>query len=412
MFAQRKISVLYSVGTTNNGGTNLSLMTKYLRAAGDAEGIEGGNECDLNNCTQQAIALYPDFKQVARDLQLYVLSPSMTSLQGARTAGDLSSYVDYTNIHVYYGGRNPFYGWGDSFGNSHGDSYASTRWWLDVVQANNGKNKLTMVTETGYPSVASVASKPPDYTLIDSVAASYIPRTFLNNFNAGVLRTFLYEFVDEGKAGAEQTYGLLRSDLTEKPAYGAVRNLSLMTSDPGAKIHPDKLLYKLQGSNRDTFHTLLQKRDGTFLLILWQEVSSWDPKTMTAKRVAAIPIDLTLAKPHHFISLSTFDATGQVTNKSMGGAVTTGLLVNDQLSVLHNQISARDGMRGELAVSGRRTSSPARVLERLLQFLGVGNRTCTLCGWTKTKDQMVYDPEHGWFCDTAEWRKWAKWNTD
>ncbi len=223
MYAQRKIGVLYSVGTTNNGGTTLSLMDKYLRAAGDAEGIEGGNECDLNKCTEQAIALYPEFKQVARDLHLYVLSPSMTSLQGARAAGDLSSYVDYTNIHVYYGGRNPFYGWGDSFGNSHGDSYASTRWWLDVVQANNGKSKMTMVTETGYPSVVSAASNPPDYTLIDSVAASYIPRTFLNNFNAGVLRTFLYEFVDEGKAGAEQTYGLLRSDLTEKPAYVAVK---------------------------------------------------------------------------------------------------------------------------------------------------------------------------------------------
>ncbi len=107
-----------------------------------------------------------------------------------------------------------------------------------------------------------------------------------------------------------------------------------MTSDPGPKIPPEKLSYKLQGANKDTFHTLLQKRDGTFLLILWQEVSSWDPRTMTAKRVVGNPINLTLAGPHRFVSLSTFDPAGQITSKAMMGAVTTSVLISDQLSVL------------------------------------------------------------------------------
>ncbi len=333
-FAASNIGVLYSVGTNNNGGITRPLMESYLRATGDAEGLEGGNECDLNKCIGQAIALYPNLKQVARNMHLYVVAPSMTSLEGARVTGDLSSYIDYTNIHVYYGGRMPFYGWGDSFGNSHGDSYASTRWWLNIVQAVNGKDKLSMVTETGYPSVSSVVSNPPNYTLIDAVAASYIPRTLLNNFNAGVVRTFLYEFVDEGNAGAEQTYGLLRSDLTEKPAYVALKNLSLMTFDSGPKFIPQKLAYKVQGATRDTFHTLLQKSDGTFLLILWQEVSSWDPKTMTAKRVVPNPITLTLAGSHRLLSLSTFDSTGQASVTTLSGSVLTDLPITDQLSVL------------------------------------------------------------------------------
>ncbi len=80
--------------------------------------------------------------------------------------------------------------------------------------------------------------------------------------------------------------GCCGSDLTEKPAYVALKTLSLMTFDPGPGFTPQKLVYKIQGGTKDTFHTLLQKRDGTFLLILWQEVSSWDPKTMTPKRVA------------------------------------------------------------------------------------------------------------------------------
>ena len=191
-----------------------------------------------------------------------------------------------------------------------------------------------MVTETGYPSVSSVASDPAPYTLIDSVAASYIPRTLLNNFNAGVVRTFLYEFVDEGNVGAEQTYGLLRSDLSEKPSYLALKNLSLMTSDPGPKFLPQNLSYTLKGASTNTFHTLLQKRDGTFLFILWQEVPSWDPKNMASERVTPIPLTVTLAGSHHFVSLSTFDSTGQITIKPIAGNVLPDMPVSDQLSVL------------------------------------------------------------------------------
>lgn len=45
----------------------------------------------------------------------------------------------------------------------------------------------------------------------------------------------------------------------------------------------------------------------------------------------------------------------------------------------------------------------------LIQFLGIGNRTCKLCGWTSLKKTMFYDPEYGWFCNWEERCKWAKW---
>ncbi len=43
------------------------------------------------------------------------------------------------------------------------------------------------------------------------------------------------------------------------------------------------------------------------------------------------------------------------------------------------------------------------------QFLGVGNRSCRLCGRTSLKRDMFHDPELGWFCDWPERCKWAKW---
>lgn len=48
---------------------------------------------------------------------------------------------------------------------------------------------------------------------------------------------------------------------------------------------------------------------------------------------------------------------------------------------------------------------------KLMQFLGIGNRTCRLCGWTSLKETMFFDPEYGWFCNWEERCKWAKWES-
>lgn len=331
--AANDITVLYSVGTKNNGGASRSLMDSYLKAVGDAEGLEAGNECDLNKCIADALEMYPTLEGVSRDLNIYLLAPSMTGLSGAKEIGQAPSAVNFTNIHVYYGGRPPYYGWGDSLGNKNGDTYASTRWWLDVVRTYNSPSKATMVTETGYPSVRSESSNPPNYTLIDSVAASYIPRTLLNNFNAGVVRTFIYEFVDEGKMGAEQTYGLLRSDLSEKPAFLALKNmLSVMADSSGRKAEPRSLMFAIRGADRNTFHTLLQKKDGTFLLIVWQECASWDPASMTRKDVVQVPVTIALGESHHFINSYKLESTGQMTIEPLTGA-TVSTKLTDQVSV-------------------------------------------------------------------------------
>ncbi len=71
-------------------------------------------------------------------------------------------------------------------------------------------------------------------------------------------------------------FGLLRNDGSEKPAYKALKNLLNLLKDPGSSFTPGSLDYVLGGDTENVRHTLLQKADGKFYLILWQEVSGYN----------------------------------------------------------------------------------------------------------------------------------------
>ena len=88
--------------------------------------------------------------------------------------------------------------------------------------------------------------------------------------------TYIYELADQGPDPVrEQNFGLLRYDMTEKPAYSAVKNLIDLLEEPGANFTPTSLAFTLTAPS--TVHnTLLQKSDGRYLMLLWNEVLSYD----------------------------------------------------------------------------------------------------------------------------------------
>jgi hypothetical protein len=119
--------------------------------------------------------------------------------------------------------------------------------------------------------------------------ATYVPRLFLEYFRWGVVRTFSYELLDEFPdpplEEKESNFGLLRNDLSRKPAFDALRNTIEILGDPGPPFAPASLDYtlseagvELPGPESTGLHkVLLQKRDGSFYLALWRLSSVWDP---------------------------------------------------------------------------------------------------------------------------------------
>jgi hypothetical protein len=129
-----------------------------------------------------------------------------------------------------------------------------------------------MSTETGY------YNNPVQFGWIpEHLSAKYIPRLYAKYFNRGIERTYLYELANQGPSTSdrEQNFGLVRFDMTEKPGFNALENLIDLLEEPGAPAFtPASLDYTLTGSGAVAalHHTLLQKSNGTFYLLLWAEV--------------------------------------------------------------------------------------------------------------------------------------------
>ena len=155
------------------------------------------------------------------------------------------------------------------------------------------------MTETGYHNGVNgnVGHQP----CSEKAAGIYMPRLFLENFNRGTTaRSFSYELLDQrndtSKTDIEAAFGLLRNDLSKKPAAVAIERLNGLLSDRGAAFTPASLSYSLEGAPSTAQQLLLQKRDGSFYLVLWNKVSVWNQSNRSDIDPADVTVTLKLGQ--------------------------------------------------------------------------------------------------------------------
>jgi hypothetical protein len=302
----------------------------------DMESIEASNECDYaGNCggdsntgINNVVSFLPMLSIAAKSLNIPLLGPSFIDPQSYASAGDLSSEITMNNLHVYFGGRNPgSSGWGTP--DAEGNEYGSMSYWLDQA-ALNAPNAPTVITETGFLSYPSTTTP---YTLPESVQASYVPRTMLVAFNHGIHKTYTYELLDEVSSPG---YGLLRSDLSPRPGFTALKNLLTILADSMASsFSPAKLQYSIAGGDASLNHLLLQKKDGTFWLVLWLEKPSWDAVHARSIAVAPQNVSIQLTSSNTVSDGYQFDTDGNSNtfSPSVNGD-SASFSVSDQLTIL------------------------------------------------------------------------------
>lgn len=191
---------------------------------------------------------------------------------------------DISTMHSYAGGGVPSGGLDEK--------------WIPSAKIMCG-NKPIIATECGYHNAVREGTS--SQAVSEQASGKYLPRLFLEYFNRGIKRAYRHEFIDSKpnpKAdNSTYHYGLLRSDGSPKPDFIAIKNLItlLKDSDGGTGSFPLKSLdYNLRGNTNRVHHTLLQKRNGNFYLILWQEVPGFNNKTRTNIVVTARQVTLTL----------------------------------------------------------------------------------------------------------------------
>ncbi|HEX2950464.1 MAG TPA: malectin domain-containing carbohydrate-binding protein [Armatimonadota bacterium] len=260
------------------------------------DAVEGMNESDLSrnsytDASGKATTTFPDvakayqtdlYQAVKSDtatVHLPVIAPSV-GRSGNEAAFAPFTQFDYQVMHSYHNGAPLAF--------------------LDGFMGNSNKivgttlNKPLIATECGSPTGID---KP---GLVSELAqGKYYPRMLAEYFNRGVVRSFLYELFEQGG----ETHGLVKMTWkdnrttdteTPKPAYTNVKNLIAILKDPETSFVPGELDYTLKGGTPDVHHTLLQKHDGTFYLLLWQEVKSYDNTVNPGKDMTIAPVPVTV----------------------------------------------------------------------------------------------------------------------
>ena len=95
-----------------------------------------------------------------------------------------------------------------------------------------GVNEPVVSTETGYASGGGLS---------DAIIGRYELRTLFESLRLGIVRTFLYELIDDPSS---LNYGLLTGSFSPRPAYTAIQSVLSLLKD-ASFAQPGKLDYTL-----------------------------------------------------------------------------------------------------------------------------------------------------------------------
>jgi hypothetical protein len=276
------------LGVPTNGTAKLEEMLSTVKnqLSGTVEAVEGPNEFDAGGTAnweamlrEYQQRLYTSVKSNPALSSLTVVGPSVVTAADEESLGGISQMLDVGSMHTYATDFVP---------------EKLVPECLQRAQLNAGTVKPSWATEAGYNTAMNYSGSLPPVS--EAAQAAYMPRLLLENYRVGFARTYMYELLDEAPdpsgTDREAHWGLLRNDLTPKPAFTAVKNLISILKDPGPEFSSTPLALNVTGNTNELHQVLLQKRDGTYYVALWRSSSLWSTTSRTA--LAATTTGVTL----------------------------------------------------------------------------------------------------------------------
>ncbi len=289
-------------------GPNLDLPTDLTRMGrlasavpGAVASIEGVNEFNTNDVTVDGVAsrgnpawaqvfgpkLWAAVKADPVLANVPVIAASLASSGAADVAkhGNVGAFTDSANWHTYFGQ-----------GDQPAQQVATN---VALAQSTSPGEKVTM-TETGY------------YTAVDAmdwggggvtpaVQAIMTVNVLLDGYKNGVAKTYIYELLDArpgpSSTDLENSFGLFQGDGTPKPAATAVHNLTTILADKGAAastFSTGTLNMTVTGLPPTGSTMTMQKSDGSFDVVVWDEPDIWNQPTKSAIDPAPKPVTVQL----------------------------------------------------------------------------------------------------------------------
>jgi len=288
-----KMAMLSAHGIHHSVGfglkTTAAQMSADLKALGPSniDFVEPQNEYDTYRDPNWASTIVAEQKLIWNTLRadpafngITILGPALAQQRNYAVMGPLDAYEDAGNLHNATCDLNPATSTRSvSIANMTTDIRAST------------VSKPIWTTETGYADRTASACQTPD-----AVIAKYDPRLIAERWNAGEPRSYIFSFADDASDPIFGSMGLISVNGTAKPQYTAIQSMLNLLADPGAPFSPTTVSYSLTGQTQNVHHILLQKRDGSRVLMLWIE----KPAINGTQNASEVPI----AVPSQQVSLS------------------------------------------------------------------------------------------------------------
>jgi len=281
-----------------NPGDNLAdymSQVHNLEAAhpGAILSLEGPNE--VNGMLAQATAMQKDLYTRANADPLLANKPVYAATiagldQGTYSQLQINGYADNGNVHIYYNGGQPSFGWSPS-----DPTYYWTNWLKSGTYDVPGKP--VVVTETG--STTAVGSTSGMEGVDQATQAKQILNSFMDAAKSGTPMTYIYELAesqDRGPTDTESHFGLFAHDWSPKLSATAIHNFTTVLTDGGAlNGAADTLDYTIQGTPQWGGQMLFQEGDGTKDIVVWNEPDIWNDSANTPIAAPNTPITIDLA---------------------------------------------------------------------------------------------------------------------
>lgn len=110
-----------------------------------------------------------------------------------------------------------------------------------------------------------------DKNVTEETQALNLMSLYLDQFKRGWSYTSAYLLRDRTDEGGNQNFGFYRRDYSPRKAAIYFHNLTTILADSGALATPGRLAYSIPNEPGTVHDILLQRGDGTFQLIVWDE---------------------------------------------------------------------------------------------------------------------------------------------
>jgi hypothetical protein len=279
------------------------------------------------------LACYRDvFKGDPATASIPLLGPSFADTKNSAVAlskvdSTVFRTMDIANLHAYSGvyPESPFAGgWGISFVSA-----------LEGYKTISG-DKPVIESESGYKMGEGADGHP---AVSQRTAAKYSPRLVLERFKAGVRQVYFYQLIN-----ALEDFGMLNDDGTPRLHYASIKNFISLMKDEGPVFATGQLEYALKGDTKNIHQMLFQKRNGKYMLLLWQGVNGSAKGTAESNYVdienPEAKVSLLLGKKASTIKIfrPSFDqlpdGNGITPVKTVANKVAIGLSVPDHVLVI------------------------------------------------------------------------------